>query len=167
MNFQKLKKIKRKKLVLNFYALLSLLIMLIFMFYININPLYLIVLLPLLSSVFLYLHTKFFIKDTEENQKTKSKRAYSEEDRTFDSFESYLKNKNKIEEVKKDLELENHLKVLNIKRNELNRKTLKRKYKELAKKYHPDKIQSLALKKEFSNAMSTINESYSFLLKKI
>ena len=129
---------------------------LIFLYYFNILDYFLYPILIGLPIGFLWLAYSSYNKtniSSKQNKKQsqeefKSERIYSKEDRTFSKEEALKRNK------KPSL-------FANMTKAEI-----KEKYRELAKKYHPDKAPK-GLENEFKEIMQKINDEYALALKNL
>ena len=105
-------------------------------------------------------------KDTkdEDTEETQEERIFTQEERTFDSYEDYISSEEKTNLVNKNDRINNLCNILNIGSIEnLNIKLLKKNYRKLAKKYHPDLVQDKYLKESYKDSMSILNNAYSEL----
>lgn len=152
-----------KLLYINIFLSISLLISSILIFK-TFNPLIILslLLLPFLTTYILINNKK--ISTTLNNKKDsniESNRIFSEEERTFNTYEDYKENEYSYKEIKFNSKIEKHCKVLKIENSEgLTLKQLKQKYRSLAKKYHPDLVKNEDLKKSYQESMVIINNSY-------
>jgi len=103
-----------------------------------------------------------------ENINKRSSRIYTEEERTFNSYQDYLNEQKKHLKIEEDNKFNNYLKLFSLTELTFNKKNLKKEYKLLAHKYHPDKCQSnKELEKSYIKSMQKINEGYQFLLSRL
>jgi len=144
---RKLNKKNKFKLLLILSLIICEFTLLIYIFGLHLNILY--VVIPAIT-IFLMLKKDYLkYKNNLKKKEYKSNRIFSEEDRI-----RYTIHKNE--------ELNQHMIIFGIKSNsDLNKKFIKKRYIELAKKYHPD-INNLD-----SELMIKVNHSYEYLIKYI
>lgn len=96
---------------------------------------------------------------TRNKSRNKSNRIFTEEERTYNSYEEYLKFE-KEEILTEPSDLERKLESFGMRKENFNKKNLKKRYIYLAKKYHPDKISSNEIRNSYTESMSIINSLY-------
>ena len=116
-------------------------------------------LFELLNSLFSIAYADGYLHPKEKNMLLTISNIFKFSEKDFESILNIFQSKISRENTS----IDSYYKILGISR-ESNIEEITKKYKELAKEYHPDRLQGMGLPKEFinlaNNKLTAINEAY-------